>query len=98
MNSVKMPSEEIRVSLKNLDNWKLQKNQITKSFKFKDHYIAMAFINAIAWISHSQDHHPDMMIGYNQVSVSYCTHSASGITEKDFVCAKEVDKLIMEDS
>jgi 4a-hydroxytetrahydrobiopterin dehydratase len=66
---------------------------IAKSFAFRDHYQAVAFLNAVAWISHREDHHPDMALGYNSVRVAYITHAVSGLTENDFICAAKVDRL-----
>jgi 4a-hydroxytetrahydrobiopterin dehydratase len=54
----------------------------------------MAFANAVAWVSHAEDHHPEMVIGYNTVKLIYTTHSAGGVTEADLVCAAKVSRLI----
>jgi 4a-hydroxytetrahydrobiopterin dehydratase len=50
-------------------------------------------VNATAWISHRQDHHPDLKVGYNTVEVRYTTHSAGGLTEFDFICAAKIETL-----
>ncbi len=55
-----------------------------KTFKFKNYYETMAFVNASAWISHREDHHPDITVGYNQATVAYMTHAINGISENDF--------------
>lgn len=67
---------------------------ITREFKFKDYYETMAFVNAVAWIAHRADHHPDLTVGYNRVTVTYSTHSAGGITAKDFASATKVEQLL----
>ena len=54
----------------------------------------MAFVNATAWISNGEDHHPDNELGYNRVKMRYSTHSAGGLTENDFICAAKVDALL----
>jgi 4a-hydroxytetrahydrobiopterin dehydratase len=54
----------------------------------------MAFVNALAWISHREDHHPDLRVGYDRCTVEYATHSAGGLTEKDFGCAAMADALL----
>ena len=54
---------------------------------------AMAFVNAVAWISHREDHHPDITVGYNQCRVEYMTHAIKGLSENDFICAAKLDKL-----
>jgi 4a-hydroxytetrahydrobiopterin dehydratase len=53
----------------------------------------MAFVNAHAWISHREDHHPDLLVGYNKVRIEYSTHSIGGLSENDFICAAKSDAL-----
>lgn len=53
----------------------------------------MAFVNAVAWVSHREDHHPDITVGYNKCVVNYTTHALNGLSENDFICAAKVDKL-----
>ena len=53
----------------------------------------MAFVNALAWIAHTEDHHPDLSVGYNRCGVCFTTHDAGGLTENDFVCAAKVSAL-----
>ncbi len=53
----------------------------------------MAFVNAAAWISHREDHHPDITVGYNQCRVEYWTHAIGGLSENDFICAAKLDRL-----
>ena len=53
----------------------------------------MAFVNAVAWLSHREDHHPDLMVGYNKCRVEYTTHAIHGLSENDFICASKVDAL-----
>jgi 4a-hydroxytetrahydrobiopterin dehydratase len=54
----------------------------------------MAFVNASAWISHREDHHPDLEVGYNKCRVRYSTHSIGGISENDLICAAKVEALV----
>ena len=79
--------------LKQLDDWELKDNVISKIFKFKNYYQVMAFVNAVAWMTHREDHHPDMTVGYNQCRVEYSTHAIGGLSENDFICAAKVDAL-----
>jgi 4a-hydroxytetrahydrobiopterin dehydratase len=53
----------------------------------------MAFVNAAAWISHREDHHPDMTVGYGKCRVDYSTHAIGGLSENDFICAAKLDAL-----
>ena len=50
-------------------------------------------VNATAWISHREDHHPDITVGYNKCEVAYMTHAIKGISENDFICAAKLDAL-----
>ena len=79
--------------LKQLDGWELKNNVISKNFTFKNYYQVMAFVNAVAWMTHREDHHPDMSVGYNQCRVEYSTHAIGGLSENDFICAAKVDAL-----
>jgi 4a-hydroxytetrahydrobiopterin dehydratase len=84
---------EVRNLLKQLDGWAYEGGRIVKTYSFKNHYQAMAFANAAAWISHREDHHPDLTVGYNQCRVEYITHAIGGLSENDFICAAKLDKL-----
>ena len=67
---------------------------IRRLFTFANHYEVMAFVNAIAWISHREDHHPALTVGYSRCEVEYTTHAVEGLTENDFICAAKVDALL----
>jgi 4a-hydroxytetrahydrobiopterin dehydratase len=84
---------EVGNLLKQLDGWALENGAIAKTYSFKNHYQALAFVNAAAWISHREDHHPDMTVGYNTCRVAYVTHAINGLSENDFICAAKLDKL-----
>ena len=88
-----MTDSEIQNALKQLSGWKYEKGAITKTFSFKNYYETVAFINATAWISHREDHHPDIEFGYKKCTMRYSTHAIGGISENDFICAAKVDKL-----
>ena len=88
-----LKEQEIRNLLKQLDGWTHANGRIVKTYDFKDYYQNMAFVNAAAWISHREDHHPDMTVGYNRCRVEYVTHAINGLSENDFICAAKLDKL-----
>jgi 4a-hydroxytetrahydrobiopterin dehydratase len=85
--------EQVRPMLKGLEGWSLDAGVITKIYRFKNYFETMAFVNAAAWISHREDHHPDMLVGYNECRVSYVTHAIGGLSENDFICAAKLDAL-----
>lgn len=88
-----LSADETRELLAQLEGWELHGKQIGKTFEFKDYYHTMAFVNAVAWVSHCEDHHPDMSVGYNKCRVEYFTHAIDGLSENDFICAAKVDAL-----
>jgi 4a-hydroxytetrahydrobiopterin dehydratase len=79
--------------LKDVKGWAVENGKLAKSYSFKNHYETMAFVNALAWISHREDHHPDLSVGYNKCRVEYSTHAIGGLSENDFICAAKADAL-----
>ncbi|HEX9390328.1 MAG TPA: 4a-hydroxytetrahydrobiopterin dehydratase [Usitatibacteraceae bacterium] len=84
---------DIAQHLATLSGWQCEGRELRKTFSFKNYYETMAFVNAGAWISHREDHHPDMGVHYNRCVVAYSTHDAGGITLNDFICAAKFDAL-----
>ena len=78
--------------------WKLSADgkQIVGTFEFKNYFRTTAFVNAIAWIAHNEDHHPDIDFGYKTAEVTYWTHAINGLSENDFICAAKVDSLLAQ--
>ena len=75
--------------------WVQQDKLISKTFHFENYYQTIAFVNAIAWMTHREDHHPDLAVSYNSCRVEYSTHAIGGLSENDFICAAKVDALIL---
>jgi 4a-hydroxytetrahydrobiopterin dehydratase len=73
--------------------WALEDGKLVRTFTFKNHYRTMAFVNALAYLSHTEDHHPEMTVTYNRCIVRYDTHSAHGLTDNDFICAAKAGAL-----
>jgi 4a-hydroxytetrahydrobiopterin dehydratase len=88
-----MTEAQIGLILPQVPGWEARGGQITKTFKFQNYHQTMAFVNAVAWVAHREDHHPDMEVGYNRCVVRFSTHSAGGLTENDFISAAKVDAL-----
>ena len=93
-NPKPLSGAEVRKGLKALKGWAKEGDAIAKTFKFENFYQTMAFVNAVAWIAHGADHHPDMEVGYNKCKVRYSTHSVGGLSAKDFDSAHEIEQLI----
>jgi 4a-hydroxytetrahydrobiopterin dehydratase len=67
---------------------------IERRVNFKNYYQTMAFVNAVAWMAHQEDHHPDLEVHYDHCLIRYNTHSAGGISENDFICAAKVNGIL----
>jgi 4a-hydroxytetrahydrobiopterin dehydratase len=91
--AAKISSDRAGELLKQVPTWEIANNELRKTFKFKNYYETIAFVNATAFVSHREDHHPDMEVGYNKVTMRYSSHSAGGLTENDFICAARMDLL-----
>ncbi|HCA27320.1 MAG TPA: 4a-hydroxytetrahydrobiopterin dehydratase [Betaproteobacteria bacterium] len=89
------PLNEARIQalLGALAGWGRQNGGIGKTFRFRDYHETLAFVNATAWISHRENHHPELTVGYNQCAVHYVTHAVGGLSENDFICAAKIDRL-----
>jgi 4a-hydroxytetrahydrobiopterin dehydratase len=83
----------VRATLAHLPGWELLNGEVAKTFPFKNYHETIAFVNATAWISHREDHHPDLEVGYNKCRVRYSTHSIGGISENDLICAAKIESL-----
>ena len=66
---------------------------ICKTYSFADYYHTMAFVNALAFVAHREDHHPDLGVHYNRCVVRFSTHDAGGVTENDLICAAKAEAL-----
>src|SRR5689334_5967249 len=89
----KLSAEEARKRVQQLSGWTLEGEVIKKLFTFPDFPGAVAFIVRLGFAAESVDHHPDLLVNYKRVTVSYSTHSEGGLTEKDFAGAKEATAL-----
>ena len=67
---------------------------ICKVYEFDDFYQTMAFVNAVAYIAHREDHHPELQVSYNRCAVTYSTHAIGGLSENDFICAAKVEARV----
>lgn len=76
-------------------DWALSQDgkAISRDFRFKNYYETLAFVNALAWIAHREDHHPDLEVAYSRCRVVYSTHAIDGLSENDLICAAKADAL-----
>jgi 4a-hydroxytetrahydrobiopterin dehydratase len=88
-----LTEQDLQTHLAQLPSWQRIGMFIEKNYSFTDFFQTMAFVNALAWIAHQHNHHPELHIGFNHCLVRYTTHDAAGLTLKDFRCAAHIDKL-----
>jgi len=86
-------AQQAKEMLEQLKGWIVEDGKLVKLYLFKNYYETMAFVNALAWISHREDHHPDLQVSYNKCRVEYSTHAIGGLSENDFICAAKADAL-----
>ena len=79
-----------------LPGWELAEEgrALLRTFAFKDYLHTLAFVNALAWIAHREDHHPDLGVHYDRCLVRWSTHDVGGLSENDFICAARSSALL----
>ena len=90
---VKMEPAKIILALAALPQWKRNGEIISRTFEFKDFPAAMKFVSHVAALAEQAQHHPDVDIRWNKVTLALTSHDAGGLTEKDFALAKQCDSL-----
>lgn len=87
-----MTEEQIQNELKSRTEWSEMNGAIQRTYQFRDFVGAVDFVNKIADLAEAADHHPDILIRYNKVTLTLSTHDAGGVTEKDFALAAQADQ------
>lgn len=86
-----MDDKAVAAGLARLPGWARAGRAITRTYRFDDFRGALAFVNRVGELAERQQHHPDIDIRYNQVTLSVSTHDAGGLTERDFRLAAAID-------
>ncbi len=90
-------ADEIAAAITVLSDWAVDDGKLVRLFRFSDYYQTLAFVNSIAEIIHKEDHHPELIVGYNRCEVRYDTHSVNegrgGLSANDFICAAKIDAV-----
>ena len=79
--------------LNDVPEWSVEGGEIRRAFKWKDFAEAMDFVNGVAELAEAENHHPDIAIQWNKVTLSLSTHSKGGLTALDFELAQKIDLL-----
>jgi 4a-hydroxytetrahydrobiopterin dehydratase len=92
----RITADDAGVRLQNLPGWSLAGDAITRQFTFAGFPEAVAFIVRLGFAAEAADHHPDLLVNYKRVTVTYSTHSEGGLTNKDFDGAKGATTIAIE--
>jgi len=92
----KLSEARVRELLPEVPGWELieEGHALSKIYSFKNYYETMAFVNALAYMAHREDHHPDLGVHYNRCVVRFSTHDVGGLSENDFICAAKTEALV----
>ncbi len=97
-----MTATQIVAKLSHVDGWQLDGDgaavAIAKTFRFANYFETMAFVNAVAMVAHTHDHHPDLQVSYNRCVVRFNTHDVGGLSATDFDCAAQINHLLLAQS
>jgi len=89
--------EAVATLMEEVPGWQFLNEPIAieRKYSFNNFHETMAFVNAVAWIAHREDHHPDLFVGYSKCTIRYSTHSVGGLSENDFICAAKINALLI---
>ncbi len=88
-----MKDDAVRAQLAELPEWRSDGKRLHRRYRFADYWETIAFVNALAYVVHREDHHPELDVTYDGVDVRFDTHSVGGISQNDFICAAKCDAL-----
>jgi len=94
MSIKKLSDAEVAERLSQAPAWKREADKIRRDFKFDNFVTAFGFVTKVALLAEKADHHPEWSNVYNRVSIELTTHDASGLSQRDFDLAKQIDKLV----
>lgn len=91
----RLSASDLKAALADLPDWRLMDSgdRLRAEFGFDDYYRTMAYVNALAYIAHREDHHPDLGVHYNRCVVEFSTHDCGGVTRNDLICAAKASAL-----
>ncbi|MBI5930666.1 MAG: 4a-hydroxytetrahydrobiopterin dehydratase [Chloroflexi bacterium] len=92
----RLSEADINAHLAKMHDWARQGDEIFKTYTLTSFPAALAFVGAVGHLAEAADHHPDILVKYKKVILTLSTHSAGGLTEKDFALASQIDALPMK--
>jgi len=94
-NEHRLGQARVTELLPQIPGWELVENgmALQRTFRFSDYHHTMAFVNALAFVAHREDHHPDLGVHYDRAVVRFSTHDVGGLSENDFICAAKASAL-----
>ena len=93
-NAPALDDAGVEALLPAVPHWRVNGASLVREFAFLDYMETIAFVNALAWMVHREDHHPDLQVGYRRCSASWTTHSAGNrLSDNDFICAAKADAI-----
>jgi 4a-hydroxytetrahydrobiopterin dehydratase len=96
LDGAPMSAQAIAAQLTELPHWQHVDNALRREYRFGNYYETLAFVNALAFMVHHEDHHPDLAVSYNRCEVRFNTHSVGGISENDFICAAKAEAIFAQ--
>jgi len=86
----------IESHLMQVEGWEtpLSYQHIDRTFKFKNYHQTVSFVNAVTWLAHKEDHHPEICFSYNECKIILKTHSVEGVSLNDFIVAAKINQLL----
>lgn len=91
-----LAASEVARLLAEVPGWALEADQkkIARTYEFKNYHETIEFVNALAFVVHREDHHPDLEVSYNRCRVVFWTHTVGGLSDNDFICAARINALV----
>lgn len=88
-----LTTEQVESELTAIPDWSLKEGAITKTVTRKDFRDSLLYLNAVGYLAERANHHPDVAVSWNKVTLTLVTHSAGGLTAGDFALARQIDEL-----
>ena len=90
----RLDEKKVKKYLADTPGWILKEATIRRELNFTDFKQALEFVNKVGKLAENDNHHPDVYILYNKVILQLSTHSVDGLSEKDFMLARKINKLV----